>query len=371
MIRKERLLKQFIALVELDSESGEEGKIKDYLYSEFSRLGAEVYEDHAGVKTGGEAGNLLIKIPGSIDKEPILFNAHMDTVKPGKGVIAIVEEGKIKSKSDTILGADDKAAIAILLEVYIVLQEQGVAHLPLEILLSVQEEQGLKGAKAFDFNLLKAKKGFVLDAAGSPGTIVVGAPCQNQIEYTVYGKAAHAGMEPEKGLNAIQIAALALSQMPCGRIDEETTCNFGVIAGGQARNIVADYCHIGGETRSHNRQKLNKLSEELKNKFIDIVEEHGGRAEVDIEFLYPEISLDENAQTVKIASKAAKNIGLDPSLIKAGGGSDANIINGQNIECVNLGIGMCEVHTNNEYIKIADLVKNAELVLEIIRVASN
>ncbi|NLB88353.1 MAG: M20/M25/M40 family metallo-hydrolase, partial [Syntrophomonadaceae bacterium] len=360
-------------LVETGSESGKEGKFKDLLIDLFNQRGIKAVEDNSSSVVGGDSGNLLISIPGTIETTPLLFSAHMDTVSPGMGIKAVIDNGIIRSQGDTILGADDKAAIAALIEALDVLKENSLQYPPLEFLFTVGEEQGLNGAKAFDYSKLKARSGYVLDGGGDPGTIILRSPCQNEIEFKVYGKAAHAGINPEDGINAIKLAAQAIAQMPCGRIDEETTCNIGLIEGGKARNIVADYCVVKGEARSLKRAKLDNLTDELVNTFKTTVESLGGEAEVDVTFLYPEISLDKDDEVIRTAVKAVEKIGLEPVLTSTGGGSDASIINGNGIACANLGIGMQKVHTNEEFIKIEDLVNDTKLVLAIIEeyLASN
>lgn len=366
MVNKERLLQSFVKLVETDSPSMREGKVRDLLKAELSRRGIVSEEDRAAESLGGEAGNLLARIAGTLPGPPILFAAHMDTVEPARGVRAKVQDGVVASRGDTILGADDKAAVAAILEALDVLQEKGYSHPPLELLFTVGEEQGLKGAKAFDFGRLQSKIGYVLDAGGNPGTIVLQSPCQNEMEFRVKGKAAHAGINPEEGLNAIHVAAAALAMMPCGRIDEETTCNFGTITGGTARNIVADSCIIWGEARSLNRSKLEALTHRLVVGFQEEVGKKGGDAEVKVHFLYPEIQLDASEEVVQRALRAARHIGLQPRLTSTGGGSDASIINGAGIRCANLGIGMQKVHTTEEFIRIDDLVHDAQWVVAII-----
>ncbi|NLT19689.1 MAG: M20/M25/M40 family metallo-hydrolase [Syntrophomonadaceae bacterium] len=367
MVNKERLIESFIHMVGIDSVSGKEGQFRDYLTAEFSARGYQVQEDEAGKVLGTESGNLLIKIPGMPDKPSLLFAAHMDTVEPGNNIEAIVKQGRIVSTGNTILGSDDKAAIAALLEAVDVLKANGEPHAPLELLFTVGEEQGLQGAKLFNYSRLSSSIAYVLDAGGPPGNIIVQSPCQNEIEYQVFGKAAHAGINPQDGINAIHIAAQALAAMPCGRIDEETTCNFGIIEGGTARNIVADSCRIKGEARSLQRVKLDALTDQLQSTFISEVEKHGAQAQVKVKFLYPEIQLNVQDKVVVLAVKAAQSIGLEPVLTGTGGGSDASIINGHGIACVNLGIGMSNVHTIDEYIEVDDLVKDVELILAIIR----
>jgi tripeptide aminopeptidase len=371
MVNKKRLIDSFMRMVETDSVSGQESRMRDLLKEEFSKRGLEMEEDNAGEVLGGDSGNLLLRIPGTVEGPTLLFAAHMDTVEPGRGIRAVLgDDDIIRSEGNTILGSDDKAAIASMLEAYDMLKENSEQHPPLEFLFSVGEEQGLQGIKLFDFGKLKAEYAYVMDAGGAPGTIVVQSPCQNEIEYTVYGRAAHSGINPEEGLNAIQIAARALAAMPCGRIDAETTCNFGIIEGGIARNIVADYCRIKGESRSLSRTRLEDISNQLESLFRNEVKKEGGRAEVEINFLYPEVSLNSEEKVVRLAVKAAEKIGLRSELIRTGGGSDASIINAHGLPCANMGVGMQAVHTSAEHISVQDLVNNARLILQIIREAS-
>ncbi len=366
MVNKQRLINSFIAMTSINSVSGQEHEFRDYLRQEFARRGFSAEEDEAGTATQGTSGNLLLKIPGTKDVPPVLFAAHMDTVEPGRNIKAIIENNElIKSSGDTILGADDKAAIAALLESVDIIRENQLEYPPLEILLTVSEEQGLLGARNFDFSRLRSRFGYALDGGGEPGTVIIKSPCQNEIEYIAYGKAAHAGINPENGLNAVKLAAVALAQMPSGRIDEETTCNFGVIQGGQARNIVPDHCLVRGEARSLSREKLDGLTRKLQDHFINSVTEGGGQGEVKVSFLYPQVSLQTDDEVVKLAAAAIESIGLPLKLMATGGGSDASIINAH-IPCVNLGIGMQDVHTTREYILIKDLLDDVRLILAII-----
>ena len=366
MIDRQRLVDSFIRMTAISSVSGQEHEFRDYLRKEFEKRGFSVEEDGAGNASGGTSGNLLITVPGTKNLSPLLFAAHMDTVEPGRNIKAVIADNEvIKSSGETILGADDKAAIAALLESVDIISENQLECPPLEILFTVSEERGLLGIKHFDFSKLNARFGYTLDGGGSPGTVVIKSPCQNEIEYIAYGIAAHAGIDPENGLNAIKLTAIAMAQMPCGRIDEETTCNFGIIRGGRARNIVADECLVRGEARSLDREKLDRLTQELQDQFVRSVTEGGGQAEVKVGFLYPQVSLRADDEVVKLAVKAIENIGLPPQLIETGGGSDASIINAY-IPCANLGIGMQEVHTTREHILIKDLIDDVRLILAII-----
>lgn len=371
MVNKERIVASFIKMVEIASVSGKEGAFRNMLRGEITRLGWEAEEDGAGERLQGESGNLLVKIPGTIESPTLLLAVHMDTVVPGTDIRAVRGQDEIiRSAGQTILGADDKAGVAAIIEALEVLKEQGLTHPPLELLFTVSEEQGLLGAKHFDYSRLRAGMGYVLDSGGGPGTIVTRSPCQNEIEYRVTGRAAHAGINPEDGINAIKIMAQALAAMPCGRIDDETTCNFGIIEGGMARNIVAGNCQVKGEARSLQRSKLDQLTADLIDIFETEVIRNGGQPEVEVKLLYPETTLQADEEVVGLAIRAAARIGLRSELISTGGGSDASIINGNNIRCANLGIGMNAVHTTEEFIRVEDLVNDARLVVSIIEEAT-
>ncbi|MDR1159492.1 MAG: M20/M25/M40 family metallo-hydrolase [Syntrophomonadaceae bacterium] len=371
IINESRVVNLFLRLAEIASPSRREGALRDYLRTSLEKRGLRVTEDQAGAMIEGDSGNLLVEIPGTVAGPALLFSAHMDTVQPGVGVKARVgADGIIRSAGDTILGGDDKIGLAALLEAYDVLKEEKIPHPPIEFLFTVCEEQGLLGAKNFDFRRSKAKMGYVLDAGDDPGAIVLCSPALNAFEYKVYGKAAHAGINPETGLNAVKIAAAAIAKMPDGRIDHETTCSIGLISGGTARNIVPEKCVVIGEARSISGVKLAELTERLIRTFTEEVEKMGAAAETKVEQLYPEISLEPNEPAVQLAVHAVNHLGLTPKLISTGGGSDASILNAAGIPCVNLGVGMKDVHTCGEFFSVASLKEITEIVLAIIKMSA-
>jgi len=369
LVNRERIVETFMALVRIDSESGHEGAMRDFVRTRLQDLGLEVYEDEAGKALGGESGNLIAWKDGKLPGSSILLGAHMDTVVPGKNIVPVLEDGIIRSSGDTILGADDKAGIAAILEALKVISERNIPHPPLEVIFTVSEEQGLMGSKYLDFTRVRSRLGYVLDSGGEAGSIITRGPTQNEFTITVIGKAAHAGINPEEGLNAICLAAYAINHLNIGRIDEETTCNLGTISGGRARNIVADRVVVKGETRSLSPDKMESLTQEIVTTFREKVEEKGGRCEVEIKHLYPMIDLEPEEPVVQIAVRAARAMGREPILTRTGGGSDANIFNGQGIRCANLGIGMKKVHTTDEFIKVDNLADSARYVLQIIEEA--
>ncbi len=367
MINETRLLNEFLELVQIDSETKHESKIAEVLKQKFTELGLEVVEDNAKEKTGHGANNLICTLKGTNKQaDPIYFTSHMDTVVPGKGVKPTVEDGYVKSDGTTILGADDKAGLAVMLEVIRILKEEQIEHGDIQFVITVGEESGLVGAKALDASFIKAKYGYALDSDGEVGTIVVAAPTQAKINVTITGKSAHAGVAPEKGISAIQVAAKAISKMPLGRIDEETTANIGRFEGGKATNIVADQVDILAEARSLSKEKLDEQVAKMKSAFEETAEKMGGKAVVEVEVMYPSFHYGENDEVVQVALSAAEKIGRKGSIIKSGGGSDANIINGYGIPTVVLGVGYEEIHTVNERMPISELEALAKWVLSIV-----
>ncbi|MBU1035400.1 M20/M25/M40 family metallo-hydrolase [bacterium] len=372
MVNKKRLIESFMELVKIDSVSREEKEVADFLVKKLKDLGLEVIVDQAGEKVKSNSGNIIARLRGNIKKAtPIMFSAHMDTVVPGKKINPLVKEEKIVSSGKTILGADDKAAIAALLEALHVIKENNIPCGDIEIVFSICEEIGLKGAKNLDISSLNAQMGFVLDAGGQVGKIITTAPSQNSLQIIIYGKSAHAGSNPEEGINAIQVAGFALSRMKLGRIDEETTANIGIISGGKATNIVPDKVTLKGEVRSRNEEKLEKYTERLKKITEDTAQEFKAKAEVKINREYYCYNLSSDDQVVKISMKAANDMRLQPELCPSGGGSDANVFNKKGFPSVVLAIGMEKVHTVDEYILVKNLKNTAEYVLSIINTVTS
>lgn len=368
MINQKRLVECFMELVRIDSISREERNLADFLLEKLEDLGLEVIVDQAGEKIKANTGNIIAKLKGEVKETiTIMFTAHMDTVAPGKNINPLQEGGKIVSTGKTILGADDKAGIAALIEALHLIKENNIPCGDIEIVFTVCEEVGLLGAKNLNISHLNAQMGFVLDSGGQVGQIVTTAPSQNSLEFIIYGKSAHAGANPEEGINAIQVAGFALSRMKLGRIDEETTANIGIISGGRASNIVPDEVKLKGEVRSRNEEKLKKYTEQLKKITEDTAQEFKAKAEVKINRKYDCYNLSPHEQVVKVALKAAKDLGLQALLCPSGGGSDANIFNKKGIPSVDLAVGMEKVHTVEEYILIEDLKKSVEYILSIIK----
>ncbi|QED48546.1 tripeptidase T [Cytobacillus dafuensis] len=367
MINQERLLNEFLELVQIDSETKYETEIAKVLKKKFSDLGVEVFEDDTTAQTGHGAGNLICTLQGTKEGvDTIYFTSHMDTVVPAKGVKPSIKDGYVVSDGTTILGADDKTGLAVMLEIIKVLKEQSIPHGTIQFIITVGEESGLVGAKALDSSLVTAKYGYALDSDGKVGNIIVAAPTQAKVKATIFGKTAHAGVAPEKGVSAITIASKAISRMPLGRIDEETTANIGRFEGGTQTNIVCDRVDILAEARSLINEKMEEQVRKMKEAFESAANEMGGKAEVEVQVMYPGFKFSEEDHVVEVARRAAAKIGRSCELLNSGGGSDANVIAGFGIPTVNLAVGYEEIHTTNERMPIEELNKLAEMVIAII-----
>lgn len=367
-INKSRLLDEFFELVQIDSETGYETQIAETLTNKFERLGLDVIEDESKEETGHGAGNLICTLKGTkANADTIYFTSHMDTVVPGSGVKPKVKDGYVVSDGTTILGADDKAGIAAMIETIRTLKENDIEHGNVQFVITVGEESGLVGAKSLDSSLITAKYGYAIDSNGPVGDIIVSAPTQAKLYAVMKGKTAHAGLAPEKGVSAITLAAKAISKMPLGRIDDETTANIGRFEGGKQTNIVADRVNILAEARSLNPEKMEKQATAMKEAFVNTAEAYGGSAEVDVEIMYPGFNQEPNDQVVEVARNAAKSIDRESNLQKSGGGSDANVISGKGIPTVNLAVGYEEIHTTNERIPVEELEKITEMLTAIIQ----
>jgi len=366
MVNRQRMVEEFLELVRIDSLTFKEKEMVECLKTKLKSMCIEAKEDNAGEKIGGNAGNLICKIEGSKNVPAVLLMAHMDTVEPGIGKKPVVDGKIIRTDKSTILGGDDVAGIECILEAVRVLKEDKMSHGDIYIVFTVAEEGGLWGAKNLDVSKINAKFAFVMDDAGSIGHVAVVAPAQNKIDITIYGKAAHAGMEPEKGVSAIQIAAQAISGMKLGRIDNETTANIGVIGGGQATNIICDKIEIKAEARSRDMEKLKVQTEHMKDCFDRAANRFGGKVVFESEMLYPAFSISQDDDIIKILEKASKKAGIELKPEATGGGSDTNIINSKGIKTVDVSVGMDKVHSVEEQICIDDLVKAADFLVSII-----
>jgi tripeptide aminopeptidase len=362
MINQPRLIATFTDLVRIDSPSGGEKQAAEFVATRLRELGLEPRID--------ALFNVIAFLPGKGRvTPPLLVNAHTDSVMPCLGIKPHVDEarGIITSDGTTVLGADARAGVAAILEAITAIREQDLPHCPLEIAITAQEEHALVGAKGLDFTPFKSKMGVVLDSHGPVGTIIVQAASCNLIEATITGKAAHAGIEPEKGISAIRVAAEAIAAMKLGRIDVETTANIGIIKGGAARNIVAEKCELVGEARSRRESKLNRQTNAMTRALERAAKNHRARVDVKVTGAYTMFRFSKRDSIVQRVCAAIERIGRTPKLDVSGGGSDANVFNARGIACVPIAIGYEKIHTTEEFIPIAELVKTAQLVVELAR----
>ncbi len=371
-INRERLAATFTELCEISSPSKKEGAVASYLQQKFKDLGADlIYEDNSATKTGAECGNFIIRFTGSHPElKGLFFSCHMDTVEPGEGVKVVRTEDIFTSGGDTVLGGDDKSGIAAILELITSLKEDNTPHCTIEIILTTCEEIGLLGAKSLEYEKIQSTCGYALDSTGIDH-VITGAPAANKFIIKVKGTAAHAGLNPESGVNALSLTAEALSKIAVGRLDEESTRNFGLIQGGAATNIVPELITIHGEVRSHSRDKLLTYTQEIVDTFNTVIkkweeQQPGGdprpSVECNITADYPVLSLEESTPVIQRIKQASKKIGKELKFIVAGGGSDANIFNGYGLPTAIVATGMDKVHTVDEQLDLNDLVSLSELL---------
>ncbi len=355
----ERMVRQFMEMVRIDSESGNEARFMDYLLGQIAALG--------GVGALDSYGNLLASFPakGAAGAEPVLLSCHGDTVRPGVGIEPVLADGIIRSRGDTILGADDKAGIAEVLETL----RTAPVRPPVDLAVSRQEEVGLLGVKAMDFSRIKATRGFLMDN-DTLDTVVIGGPTYIAIDVTVTGRAAHAGMEPEKGINAIRAAASAIAALRLGRVDGESTANVGVINGGMIRNGVPASCSFLAECRSGDHGKATSLAQEMSRIIRERVEGEGARAEVVVDEKCRVVRIPEDAWTVRVTKAALATVGIDAKAVNITGFTDASIYNNRGIEMAVVGIGAQNEHSTEECIAVSDMEKAVTVLTEILRLAA-
>jgi len=382
MIDKNRMTEHAMDLIRIDSLSRMEKEVALKLESEMKDLGAECFYDEAWEKVGGNVGNLIVRMEGnSRSAPPLLLSAHMDTVGPGEGIKPRVENGIMKSDGTTILGSDDKSGLAVIVEVLRTLKERNLPHGDIEVAFTICEEVGLLGAKYIDIKKFRAKHGIVLDSS-TPSRLVLRCPSAAKMEFLVHGLEAHAGLCPENGLSAIEIASRAIAQMKLGRIDEITTANIGIIEGGRATNIVPNLVRVVGEARSHSEEQLESQVNHMRGCFHDTVSKYEvtlhddlsvdgitytARLDEKIERSYDRMDVPLTSTPARLVTDAVKNLGYSISPHTSGGGCDANYFNKMGVECVNLGTGMYELHTVNEYLVLEEFYRAAEIVLEAVR----
>lgn len=373
---EKNLLNIFLELVQTDSESFDEKNMQELLARKLQQLGCRVQVDHAGQNYPTNAqGNVIGFFPGTVESAPIVLCAHMDTVSPGKGVHPVVHEDYVTSDGSTILGADDKAGVAIILEVLQALKEENLPHPPVEVIFTLTEENGMAGAKNLDISHLKGREGLILDNEEVSELLIQG-PAVNTIEVWIKGLAAHAGACPEKGISAIEVAAYALSRMKLGRVDDETVANFGIIQGGKATNVVMDDLYLKGEARSLKDEKLSAQTAHMKACFDEAVEHFtkevdGHLHKPEIKFVpfkrYPAVNVPASHPMVQSVVAAAKTLGISMRPAASGGGCDANILSGKGFTLPNLGVGCRGCHALTEKLLLKEFFAAFNVVLAVVR----
>jgi tripeptide aminopeptidase len=366
---RERLLDDFVRLCEIESPSKHERAVADAVRAELEGLGLEVEEDDTAADTGSEAGNLLARIPGPDDARTILLCAHLDTV-PLAGPIEVTREnGVFSNRHDAILGADNKAAVATILGTARRLCAEG-SPLGVELLFTTCEELALAGAKAFERGRLRSEFGYVFDHASPVGEIVISSPTYYRVDADFRGQAAHAGIRPEEGRNAIAAAAHALASMQIGRLDSATTVNVGVIAGGSAPNVVAERCCMVLEARSLDDARAG----EVVSSVVDAVTEAASDADCDVETMverhFQGYRLSRSAPVVEVAAEALRSSGIEPVYISTGGGSDANALVAAGLPVLNLANGTERNHQPDESVTVDALEQMLDVTLAIVDAAA-
>ncbi len=371
-----RLREEFLELVRISSVSKREGNVARRLTDILTGMGATLEVDDAGSRIGSDTGNVLAKFPGTRpDAAPLLLCAHMDTVVPGENIRPVVDGDIIRSDGTTILGGDDKSGIVAILEAVRQLRERRIPHGPIDVLLTICEEMGLVGAKHFDVGRLRARTGLVLDCDGVH-ELITRAPAANRMQFTVHGLEAHAGIAPEQGISAIQVAAEGIAAMCLGRIDAETTANIGRIEGGLASNIIPNRVVLRGETRCltvegleaqtrHMRESLERAA--ARHRVSVAGREHTARVETKVDRDYDRLAVDDARPIVGLVRRAAEALGTPFRTRSTGGGSDANVFANRGLEVANLACGMRQIHTVNEWVDVKDLATTAALLVETVR----
>lgn len=364
-----RLIEEFCALVQVDSESTNEKMFALELKQRLEALGFETTFDDADLHTPCNSGNLIAFRPGSKAKLPLAFSCHMDTVKPGIGIKPQVRLDRITSDGTTILASDDKAAIAMIMEAVRASVEEGIELPDIDLVFTVAEEVGMYGAKHLDPARIHARDMFVLDSSGRPGKAIIQAPTAGKLKAEIMGKSAHAGIAPENGISAIQVMSEAIHGMKLLRIDEETTANVGLISGGLANNIVAEHCSATFEARSLSKQKLDQQIEHMRNTLQNACDRHGAQLNLQIELSYPPLQADPQGALAKLFMLAVEASGMEAVLTHTGGGSDANIFAEKGFRVLIPAIGMTDVHSVNEYILIEDMQNFTTILKNILKMA--
>jgi tripeptide aminopeptidase len=365
-----RVVDLFVELCAIPSPPGQERAVADRITRELDAIGLEWDEDGCGPAIGSTAGNVLCRLPGNVGGGvPIFLCAHFDTVPLDGDLEPVLDDGTVRNAGGTILGADDKSALAVMVEAARRIVEEGRPHAGVELLFTPMEEIGLVGASAFDATRLQARVGYVYDQAAPIGDVVVGSPTAQELELTFVGRAAHAGMYPEEGRSAILAAARAIVDMPLGRIDEVTSANVGLVRGGSARNVVPERCSLEVEVRSHDDERVTEVVQQIVDAAAFAASLSECSLESRVEQKYRGYRFRDDDLPVRLAVEALAQAGYTARLGLSGGAADANVFNARGLQCVNLANGMTDIHTPDERIAIEDLERMVDVTLALVDAA--
>ena len=364
------VLDLLLELCAIPSPPGDERAVADRVAAELRSLGLQPDEDDTGPSVGSNAGNLLARLPATTDEGTSLFLcAHLDTVPPDGPIEPVVEDGLVRNAAGTIVGVDNKAAIAVMIEATRRISDTGRPHAGVELLFTTKEEVGLRGAGAFDVSRLGATVGYVYDMAAPIGDVIVGAPTARSLELRFRGRAAHSGMAPEDGRSAIAAAARAVADLRLGRIDDVTTANVGLIRGGTARNIVPEHCVVEAEVRSHDDTKVAELVQEILETAGFAASLAGCTLETEVHEQYRSYRFRTDEPVVRFAAAGLSGAGYEPRYGLTNGAADANVFNANGLRCVNLANGAIDIHTPDERIAVEDLERMVDVTLGIVDAA--
>ncbi len=359
----------FLELAAIPSPPGEERGVADAVVRHLRGLGLEPDEDDCGPRIGSTIGNVFVRLEATAPGTPLFFCAHLDTVPPAGELRPVVEEGIVRNAGGTILGADNKAAVVAMLEGVRRVLVENRPHAGIELVFTPKEEVGLLGAGAFDHDRLIARTGYVYDQAAPIGEIILGAPWARSLDVRFHGRAAHAGMFPEEGRSAIQAAAKAIGDLRLGRVDDVTTANVGVIAGGTAGNVVPEWCSFLAEARSHDEGRLGEIVQETLDACSFAATSVDCEVETQVRKSYAGYRLRRDEEAVRIAAAALERCGVDVTYALSGGGADANVFNERGRRCVNLANAMTDIHTPDERIAVSDLEAMVDVTVALIEEA--
>ena len=365
-----RVVDLFLELCAIPSPPGQERAVADRIIRELDAIGLEWDEDGCGPAIGSTAGNVLCRVPGNVGGGvPIFLCAHLDTVPLDGDLEPVLDDGIVRNAGGTILGADDKSALAVMVEAARRIVEEGRPHAGVELLFTPMEEIGLVGANAFDVTRLEARVGYVYDQAAPIGDVVVGSPTAQELELTFVGRAAHAGMYPEEGRSAVLAAARAIVDMPLGRIDEVTSANVGLVRGGTARNVVPERCTLEAEVRSHDDARVSEVVQQIVDAAAFAASVSECSLETRVEPKYSGYRFRDDDLAVRLAVDALAQAGYTARLGLSGGAADANVFNSRGLRCVNLANGMTDIHTPDERIAIEDIERMVDVTLALVDAA--